>query len=340
MMRRRVVAVGPEQAEKQGAGREAVQDFVPVPRKFRHDGWTPERQRAFIAALADTGCVSRAAAMVNMAQTNCYTLRRAPGAEGFRRAWDAALDLGLARLKDIAFERAIDGYLVPVFDRGKLAGYRRRYNDALLMFCLRHYGQDAQGRRTTINYFSTRATAGTATQAGTAAQAQAESTTTTVRTVVAGAAGGVVPDQDQSARALAEFGGVTLDAQAQAEIQATLLALAARARANEALAPHSVEGMVAALDSDPAGFVRAGDDMPLLGLASDKAPGPDLLEPGAVPLGEAHWTLAGAAVDAMWNDTVSQLELLGQPTGVEPNVAEVPLPQKRPGSGRRRHAKG
>ena len=33
-------------------------DFDPVPRKYRHDGWTPERQKAFIAALADTGSVS------------------------------------------------------------------------------------------------------------------------------------------------------------------------------------------------------------------------------------------------------------------------------------------
>ena len=52
-------------------GRPPLPEFEPVPRKFRHDGWTPERQRAFIAALADTGSVSRAAAMVNMAQTNC-----------------------------------------------------------------------------------------------------------------------------------------------------------------------------------------------------------------------------------------------------------------------------
>ena len=125
--------------------RPPLPDFTPVPRKYRHDGWTPERQKAFIAALADTGSVSRAAAMVNMAQTNCYTLRRAPGAESFRRAWEAALDFGLARLKDVAFERAIDGYLEPVFVAGKLMGFRRRHNDALLMFCLRHYGQDAGG---------------------------------------------------------------------------------------------------------------------------------------------------------------------------------------------------
>ncbi|KGB52210.1 hypothetical protein [Sphingopyxis sp. LC363] len=142
------------------AARPPLPEFTPVPRKYRHDGWTPERQRAFIAALADTGSVRRAAAMVNMAQTNCYTLRRADGAESFRRAWEAALDFGVARLKDIAFERAIDGYLVPVFVAGKLMGFRRKHNDALLMFCLRHYGQDAGGKRTTINYFSTRASAG------------------------------------------------------------------------------------------------------------------------------------------------------------------------------------
>ncbi|MEG3176118.1 hypothetical protein U1872_07750 [Sphingomonas sp. RB3P16] len=84
--------------------RPALPEFTPVPRKYRHDGWTPERQKAFIAALADTGSVSRAAAMCNMAQANAYTLRHAPGAEAFRRAWDAALDYGVQRLKDIASE--------------------------------------------------------------------------------------------------------------------------------------------------------------------------------------------------------------------------------------------
>ncbi|TMJ16216.1 MAG: hypothetical protein E6G94_04880 [Alphaproteobacteria bacterium] len=96
-------------AAGKGAREAPPLDFAPVPRRFRHDGWTPERQKAFIEALADTGCVTRAAAMVNMSQQNCYTLRRSAGAESFRRAWDAALDFGLKRLKDIAFERAIEG---------------------------------------------------------------------------------------------------------------------------------------------------------------------------------------------------------------------------------------
>ena len=146
------------------ARRPPLPDFAPVPRKCpRHDGWTPERQRAFVGALADTGCVSIACRMVNMSQRSYYELRRQPGAESFRAAADAAQSFGLQVVKDEAFDRAMNGQLVPVFVAGKLMGFRRKKNDRLLMFILRHYGQDSAGRKTTINYFSTRATAGAAT---------------------------------------------------------------------------------------------------------------------------------------------------------------------------------
>jgi hypothetical protein len=128
--------------------------FEPVPRKFRHDGWTPERQRAFIAALADTGSVSRAARHVNMSPEGAYALRRQPGSEGFRRAWEAALHFGVQRLKDIAYERAIDGQLSPVFVAGKLKGFRRIRNDRLLMFCLRMNARDERGARLSAGYFN------------------------------------------------------------------------------------------------------------------------------------------------------------------------------------------
>ena len=133
--------------------REPLADFDAVPRKHRHDGWTPDRQRAFIEALADTGSVSRAASQVNMSPEGAYYLRRQPNAESFRRAWEAALDFGVQRLKDIAFERAIDGQLVPVFVAGKLMGFRRKKNDRLLMFCLRMNMKDQDGRRLSASYF-------------------------------------------------------------------------------------------------------------------------------------------------------------------------------------------
>lgn len=229
--------------------------FTPVPRRNnRHDGWTPERQRAFIEALADTGSVTRAAAQVNIAQTNCYSLRRAPGAESFRAAWDAALDYGVLRLKDIAFERAIEGQLVPVFVAGKLMGFRRKRNDALLMFCLRHYGQDASGKRTTINYFSTRASAGDG--GGNAAEAQ----TTTVRTTITGDGDGAAQIAGATER-IEGFAGVTLDDEAQAAIAAALAACAARRRAlDAAIDAGGMAGRDAEEDDPDAAFVRVPAD--------------------------------------------------------------------------------
>jgi hypothetical protein len=243
-------------------------EFTPVPRKVqRHDGWTPARQKAFIEALADTGCVAIAARMVNMSPESAYQLRRQPGAESFRAAWDAAQTLGLQVVKDEAFDRAMNGEVIPVFVGGKLMGFRRKKNDRLLMFILRHYGQDAQGRKVTINYFSSRATAGAAapsgrqpTRSGALTSARdagpgrpttgeavsidvtdslrddafslAQASTTTVKTVISGTD---APNQraadDEAADILNAFEGVALDAEAQAEIHRALTACAKRRRA-------------------------------------------------------------------------------------------------------------
>ncbi len=280
--------------------RPAIPEFTPVPRRYRHDGWTPERQRAFIEVLADTGCVDHAARAVNIAQTNAYALRRAPGAEGFRRAWDAALDCALPRLKAIAFERSIEGQLVPVFSGGKLMGFQRKRNDNLLMFVLRHYGQDGAGRRTTINYFSSRATAGAGGGAGEGAAAGAEASTTTVRTVITGGSagsGGSDPALagDAAAAAVSGFEGVTLDRQAQAEIERALEACAARARALEADKEGSGPARLDALAQDGnEAFVRVRPgSVHYLGTLE---PPVQLEDEAAFARGERPWTEAGSEV--------------------------------------------
>lgn len=113
--------------------------FAPVPRRrSRHDGWTAERQRGFIEALADTGSVKAAAHAVNMTPEGAYLLRRHPQGQEFRKAWEAALALGVQRLEDVAMERALHGVEVPVYCYGKVIGSRRVYNDSLLMFLLRN----------------------------------------------------------------------------------------------------------------------------------------------------------------------------------------------------------
>jgi nucleotide-binding universal stress UspA family protein len=67
-------------------------EFDPVPRKKqRVDGWTPDRQRAFIAALSATGSSRRAAHAIGMAPFGADRLREADGSDSFRAAWDRAL---------------------------------------------------------------------------------------------------------------------------------------------------------------------------------------------------------------------------------------------------------
>jgi len=114
--------------------------WLPVLRKPRKDGWTPQRQREFIGALAETGSVEHAAMRVEMSPSAAFRLRRSPGAEQFSAAWDVALQHAARVLLDTAFERAFHGSSEPVFDReGTRVGTRFRQNDRLLMFLLRAY---------------------------------------------------------------------------------------------------------------------------------------------------------------------------------------------------------
>jgi hypothetical protein len=115
-------------------------DWVPVLRKPRADGWSPDRQRAFIEHLADSGSVSTAAHSVGMSARSAQKLRRSPGAEGFDRAWTAAMDASAKMFLDEAFERALVGSDEPVWNReGKVIGRRYRKSDSMLQFMLRSY---------------------------------------------------------------------------------------------------------------------------------------------------------------------------------------------------------
>jgi len=113
-------------------------DFMPVPHvAARSNSITPDVQRAFIAQLAATGIVTDAARHVGRSMEALYKLRQRPGAEGFRSAWAAALDRGMARLEDSALARAIMGEERLILHGGKIAAVERRHNDALVMFFLR-----------------------------------------------------------------------------------------------------------------------------------------------------------------------------------------------------------
>ena len=76
--------------------------FEPVPVRPRRDGWTVEKQIAFIEALAETGIVEEACRRVGMSRTSADNLRRRPCGVHFRRAWEAALDYSLYRVEEDA----------------------------------------------------------------------------------------------------------------------------------------------------------------------------------------------------------------------------------------------
>ncbi len=124
--------------------------FEPVPLRPRHDGWTAERQIAFIEKLADCGSVSAACKHVGMSRESARKLRRRWGARAFRDAWDAALDCSYAELEESAAERSKNGVARPVFYQGEQVGEWRHYDERLTMFLLRfrrrhRFGPEADG---------------------------------------------------------------------------------------------------------------------------------------------------------------------------------------------------
>lgn len=121
-------------------------DWVPVARRPRLGGWTAEKQRAFIQALAGTASVTQAARSVGMSMRSCYDLRSASDGANFAAAWDAAVRQATLQLADRLLERAIDGVEEPIFDRkGNRVGARVKYNDRLGMFLLRAHLPERYG---------------------------------------------------------------------------------------------------------------------------------------------------------------------------------------------------
>ena len=70
---------------------DAPDSYIPVPLAARRNGWTAERQRVFLAALAETGSVALASARAGMTKRSAYRLRARPDAAAFARGWEAAL---------------------------------------------------------------------------------------------------------------------------------------------------------------------------------------------------------------------------------------------------------
>jgi hypothetical protein len=109
--------------------------FTPV--RPRHDGWTVERQIAFIEKLADCGSITAACKHVGMSRESLRKLRRHPWGRNFRDACDAALDCSYAEVEEAAVERSKKGVARPIFYQGEQVGEWRYFDERLTMFLLR-----------------------------------------------------------------------------------------------------------------------------------------------------------------------------------------------------------
>jgi len=110
-------------------------DGVPLDdSRNRLAGWSAERQRLFLANLAETGSVHLASAAARLTARSAYRLRaRSPA---FAAAWDTADQLAVGRLSAIAFDRAISGRTEQVWQEGVLVAEKRLPSDRLLMWLL------------------------------------------------------------------------------------------------------------------------------------------------------------------------------------------------------------
>ena len=111
--------------------------FEPVPVRPRRDGWTVERQIAFIEALAENGIVEEACRRVGMSRTSADNLRRRPCGVHFRHAWETAVDYSLYRIEEDAVTRSRKGVARPIFYKGEQVGEWRHFDERLTMFLLR-----------------------------------------------------------------------------------------------------------------------------------------------------------------------------------------------------------
>jgi hypothetical protein len=116
-------------------------DFTPVPVRSRRDGWTAQRQRAFIGHIASGLPSNHAARAVGMSKQTAHALRKRAGAESFAAAWDAAAHRAAvakrrARGDNERTEAAIHGIVVPVTYRGRVVGSQIRYDNRQLVHLL------------------------------------------------------------------------------------------------------------------------------------------------------------------------------------------------------------
>lgn len=108
------------------------------PTKEKAEAFRKEKKRTFLAALIQAGGnVSTACDEAGLDRRKAYEWRS--NDVEFAAKWDDALNQGLDALEGEARRRAFEGVEEPVFYKGEVVGYIRKYSDSLIMFMLKAY---------------------------------------------------------------------------------------------------------------------------------------------------------------------------------------------------------
>lgn len=123
--------------------------FHPATTRARRDGWSVERQCAFLAQLYITGSVTAAAQAVGMSRESAHRLRVREGAESFAAAWDRVLTppgagstgAGKPDYRKVTnaalIARLETGLVRPVVYRGRMIAIGRKADNSTLFRLLR-----------------------------------------------------------------------------------------------------------------------------------------------------------------------------------------------------------
>lgn len=96
---------------------------------------TPNTREKFLAVLAETASVTRAAEAVRVSRQALYQARS--NDEDFARRWSEAQEMGTDALEDEAIRRAREGMLKPVYQQGREVGQIREFSDTLMVVMLK-----------------------------------------------------------------------------------------------------------------------------------------------------------------------------------------------------------
>lgn len=106
---------------------------------------TPRQAAEFFRILAASGSVSLAAKRTGLNRSTLY-LHRAEN-PAFAKRWADALEMGVARVRDEVFRRAVVGVKKPVFHAGRMVGEVKHYDNRLLWSLLRSHEPETYGNK-------------------------------------------------------------------------------------------------------------------------------------------------------------------------------------------------